>query len=483
MRLLGNVTHDADKTTTVNMLTRAGLLQPEIMTDTLNLFEKNYSTFGSFLRRKGLTSKDLYAGLDSKAWRVVGNRKVMWRMKGYPIRKGTIISQDGGSTPGLGNAAFNVVVSTDFMGVGDNLELVDRSTLLHVLGKTNTGSGQWTYRVKLVTNSSTAFCDPTLLTAGNEIGFGHTMFPELSEDASEKTTYGEWHTEFLTIQRMKHTISGSANATKLWLEHNGVKMWDYAQNIEMLERWAMAMEHQLIFGRATMDANDRVYVTDDSGRDLPAGNGLLAQGDPGLRYQYNVLTIKQIERVMRDLQLMQNGDGLLEVAVIGGQSFVNAFNVLMRDTFQQAPQILYEKLPDGSRGVRTNFSWYEMSGVRLYVMWGPMLDAVYRPISYDAQGNNPESDRAIFVSLGDTVGGGANVQLITLGNGGEDRTFVQRIINGMTGNGPMVQDGDSSAKMLASSAVDGKQVHILSETGLVLKNPFGVAQLIKARLR
>ena len=483
MRLLGQVTHDADKTTTSNMLMRAAMVEPEIMTmSVMNLFEQNYSTFGSFLGRKGLTSKGLYAGLDSKNFRVVGNRKVQWAIKGYPLRKGNIVSHNGGSTPGLGGAEFTIICTTDWFGENENLELVDRRTLLHVLSKVASGSGQWSYRVKLVANSSTAFCDPTLLTAGKEIGFGHTMYPELSEDGNEKTTYPEWHTEYLGIQRMKYTISGTANAMKLWIEHNGQKMWIYEQDLEMMRRWAIAMEHKLLFGRATIDANDRVYVHDDDGRDLISGNGVLEQGDPGLRMQYNTLSIRHLENIMANLQLMSNGDGVLEVAVCCGQQFFFEFGRLMRDVLQQNPEPLYERGPDGA-GIKTAFSWYQFQNVRLNLMWCPAFDAVYRPIERDRYGNNLNSKRAIFVSLGNTVGNQGNVQLIALGNGNEDRTFVQRMINGMTGGGAMVPGPGSDKYQIqqAASPVDGLQVHILSETGVVVKNPMSVAQLIPAR--
>lgn len=480
MRLLGARTHDADKATTTNMLQTAAMLKPEIMTSVMNLFEGNVSTFGSFLGRKGLTSQGLYAGLDTKTFKVVGNRKVMWTINGSHLRKGVILSHTGGATPGVANSEFSIVVSTDFFSKNDVLELVDRRTLLVVLGKEPSASNTWTYRVKVMDNSSTSFCDPTLLD-GKEIGFGHTSFPELSEDAGEKTTYPEWHTEFLGIQRMKHTISGSAKASKIWIEHNGQKMWTYSQNLEMLRRWAESMEHQLLFGRATIDANDRHYVHDDIGRPLPMGNGIINQGDPALKMQYNTLTIRLLERMMDNFALQANNDGVTEVAVCCGRTFHGNFQRLMRDVLQQNPVPLYEKTADGA-GIRTAFSWYEFNGVRFYLMNCPAFDSPYRPIERDQYGNNNMSERAFFVSLGNTVGGNSNVELITLGNEEEDRRFVQKVITGMAGDGPMVQ-GASNKYMaqMASSPVDGMQVHILAESGAILRNPLGFAEMTKTR--
>jgi len=486
MRILGSIGHIADKTTTTNMLTYAGMTKPEIMTNTVNLFEGNLTTFSSFLTRMGLSRPGVFADMTGDRFRVVGNRKIMWRLKGPSVRKGVIIDAPGaGNTPGINGSVFTLVINTDFFSPNDNLELVDRTTLLHVLSKEPSGADQTTYRVKLVHNQAGAYVDPTLITAGKEIGFGHTMFPELSEDASEKTTFGEWHTNYLGIQRMKHTISGSARASKLWLEHNGQRFWDYAQNIEMMERISAAKEHQYLFGQATIDANDRVYVQDDLGRDLPMGDGIINQGDPSLRFQYNTLTIKMLEKVMENLNLQVTNSNMLEVAVCGGQVFNNQFQRLMRDQMGQTPNVLFEKNADGSQGIRTNFSWYEFGGVRLHVMRHPYMDSVYRPIERDQFGNSNFSERAFFCSLGNTIGGGdPNVELVTLGNGEEDRRMVTRIINGMTGSGPLVPGvGEGGKYMLASSPVDGMQVHALWETGLILRDPRGFAQLSKARRR
>lgn len=484
MRILGSRPHDADQTTTVNMLSSVGLLKPEIMMNVANLYEDSLSTFSSFMARKGLMQGGLYAGMDNNEFKVVGSRKVMWPMEGYPVRKGVIVTAPVGNTPGLNHAEFTIIVNTDFFSQNDTLELVDRRTLLFVLSKTRQAEGQYAYRVKLVTNNAASFCDPTLVAAGLEVGVSSNMFPELSEDGGEKHTYPEWHTEYMSIQRMKHTISGSAKATKIWLEHNGTLLWDYSQNLDMMRRWAYVRENALLFGIATVSPNDDVvHLRDDDGKEIVSGNGLFAQGDPSLKFQYNNLSIRLIEKIMENLELLKTGDGQLEVAVCGGQVFFNNFQRLMRDVLQQNPLPLYERGVDGD-GIRTNFGWYQFGGVRLHVMRCPAFDAPFRPILRDAYGNSNMSERAFFVNLGNTIGGNPNVQLLTIGNGEEDRRFVQRSINGMTGQGPMVSAGSKQGNIqLASSPVDGQQIHVLAESGVMMRNMYGFAELNKALRR
>ena len=84
----------------------------------------------------------------------------------------------------------------------------------------------------------------------------------MSETGYEKNVFPEWHTNFMTIQRMQYSISGSANESVIWVEHNGIKLWVKKQDMEMMRRWAYARENQLLFGKATIDANDNVYLKD-----------------------------------------------------------------------------------------------------------------------------------------------------------------------------------------------------------------------------
>ena len=54
------------------------------------------------------------------------------------------------------------------------------------------------------------------------------------------------------------------------------------------------------------------------------------------------------------------------------------------------------------------------------------------------------------------------IELIALGK----RSMIKNEISGMT-----------AGKEFTSNSMDGKQVQILSETGIALRNPYGVAEL------
>lgn len=481
MKIIGTGTFDANRTTMTNSLAAALLTRPEIATNVVNLFEDNFSAFSSYLARRGYAKKGLTPGMENSDFKVIGNRKFMWALKGYPFRKGTILANAtdatgaATATPGINGSVFLLTLDTNFFSPNDTLELTDRRTIIQIMDEypQETLSGQWVYKAKLVTNVAGAFVPPALVAANKEVGFSYTAFHELSETGYEKNTFPEWHTNYMTIQRMQFSISGSAQNTVLWVEHNGQKLWFKQQEMEMLRRWAYARENQLLFGRASIDANENVFLKDLKGREIIQGDGLVAQGDSSLKFQYNNLNVKTLENIMQNLQLLSNNDGMTEVFVMGGQAFVWNFQRLMRDVFKYNPEPLFVSQGDREKGVKVAFNSYEMGGVKLVVAWNKAMDAAWRPQAKDIYGTNLESYRGFFVSLGNTIGGDANVELVALGNGGDDRRFVKKIIDGMA------SPGGTGRREFSSNSVDGYQTQILSETGLCLKNPFGFAELYK----
>lgn len=469
MRLLGPVDHYADRTTDSNMLSRLGLTSPEIMMQTANLFEGNFSTTISFLMRRGMMQSG-WENMSTNDFQVIGNRQFKWRLEGPPVRKGRVMVAPAGSTPGLNQAEMIIVLDTDWFSINDNLETTDRDTTLFVRDKYVYPTGGTAYRCVLATNTTGAYCDPNLVAVGSEIGFSYTSFPEGSEDAGEKVTSHEWHTEWMGIQRMKYSYTGTAAHTKVGIMHNGEFLWDYKQNIDMMGRWMLALENQMLFGKSTMDVTGRCFVQDKQSRDIISGNGIIAQGEAALKYTYNVMNITLIERILSDLQLTATTDGVTEVAVVGGNQFHMQFQRMLRDILQQNPLPLVVDSGNG-KAIETNFKYYQIGDVKLWVLRSPSFDAIWRPRSLDTTGVALGSLDAFFVNLGNTTGARPNLNLVTLGNKNGDRRFVRRTIPGMVG----------SSDANAASPVDASQTHILSENGVFMGNPWGFAQLKKAR--
>lgn len=479
MKIVGIRPFNANETTTTNSLGAAILTRPEIANNLTNLWEKNYTAFSSLLARKNLVKKNVFEGLNTSDFRVIGNRKFQWGVKNYPFTKcfitGDVELAVGTTNAGENGSIFTITLNANYFSPNDVLELKDGRTEIIVMDDypVEVASDQFEYRCKIVTNKQGDYVDADLLEIGSEVGFSHTAFPEMSETGYEKNQFPEWRTEFMTIQRMQYSISGSAKNTKVyWVEHNGQLMWFKEQELDMMRRWAIARENQLLFGKPTVDANDKVFLTDLKGREIIKGSGVVEQGDPSLKYTYNKLSIRLIEMIMQNMQLLSIGDSNIEVCVQAGQQFCWDFARLMRDVYKMNPMPLFISKDEQNRGVNSNFNMYQIGNVSLIVSWNRSIDAPWRATQTDQYGTNKRSKEAYFFSTG-TVNDNPNIELVTLGNGGDERSMVKKEISGM------VSIGDKGASQAANS-VDGTQVQILSETGVKLENEWGIAALYSA---
>lgn len=475
MRIVSQVLQHSNETVSMRTLQEAMLLRPEIIYNVANLFERSSSVFSSFLGRKGLTMGGLYADAKGTGFQVVGNRQVKWPLKGYEERKGKLLATVTDPTPGLNGSLFTITLDTDWFDKNEIIDLWDRRTLLFIHSKERSATpGAWNYTVQLMANDKTSYVRSDLLTAGCEVGFSYTAYPELSEDGNEKYTHGEWHTEFMTIQRMKFSISGSAAAQSGYvLEHNGKKLFASKAYMDMLKRFMRARENQLLFGKATIDANSNVYLKDiETGKEIVSGNGLLHQGHGSMKFSYNTMTTKWLDHVMDNLDLMATEDGVGEIVVAGGQHFINGFHRLMTQVLGQNPQPLVEG-SGNNKVINTNFAGYVHNGITLRPMRLRAFDYELRPQQRDIWNQTYGSRMGFFLNLGNTIGGEGSVRLMALGNDHEDRRFVQKEVIGMSGGGVV---NSKSGRIMSSSSVDGHQVHVLCESGMALLNPYHFAE-------
>lgn len=451
-----------------------GLLsKPDILPFVATLFQNEDTAFSSLLANKGLTSKGLYTGMQSKEWRVVGNRKVMFPIKGIDRRKGIMLKDaeyaNSQGKPGYGGEIIAIYSDTNWFSPYDVLELNDNRTLVTVVDDIlplEVEPGMWKYYVRMNRDEREQYVNPALLKAGCEFGLSYNNQYEMSETGYEKYTFDSWGWTHMTIQRLKFSYSGTAAAMhteKYWLQHGSVISWvDYAE-MKMLKQWATNRENQLLIGRGTVGDGDEVYLRDMKGREIVAGSGLLHQGDGSLKYPYSgKLNKKFLEQILQSMQLFSApGSGKLEVAAIGGQAAIWDFMRLMKDELgiTSAPQIVEGS--GSTKGINNNFTFYEMGNVRFYPVQHKYFDDPSRPSNKLGDGTFAESHRLIFTSLGNADLGSPNIQLLQLG----DRGFKKGTIGGID------KGGDGMV-----SSVDGTHTHVLCETGIAVLNMFGVAE-------
>ena len=120
-----------------------------------------------------------------------------------------------------------------------------------------------------------------------------------------------------------------------------------------------------------------------------------------------------------------------------------------------------------------NFTEYNALGNKIVLAHCPVFDddTLHNSISSSFNTNN-ESGRMVFMDFG-TSSGVSNVELISKGAEGYNRNFLKKYVSGM------VNPYDQNS-MLAASGDDFFEAHVLSESGIIVRNPLSCGILSNA---
>ena len=473
MRLLtGTPSEFANETPTTLHMSKFLASVPEMLPQVTTLFDRNISAFSSLLARRNMFSGKLADPLNPKSgrYKIVGNRKVMWKIQGYPERKATIVGEATCTASpdafGKFQSWIEIPLNINWFSPRDVVELADNRTQLFVADSMlpqEVEAGKFIYRMKVNTNDPKAFVQAGLLREGMEISILHNQFEEMSTTGYEKYTFNnEMAYTHMTIQRLKWSISGSADEYKpsaRWIEHNGYKMWVDQADLELMQRAALYRERQMLTGHSTVGADDKVLVKTSEGFDVMAGDGILNQGDGAWRLPYNVLSRRVIESIMENMSIYSSGWGQ-EIAVICGRQWYNNFAALMKNEAGIDPKTV---VVDGNtgKGINLDYNSYTFGGVTIIPTVVPWFDSPYRATTYGSDGVRNSSHNAIFVSMGNVTMDQPAIELLALGK----RTWIEGEINGINKGGDM------------ANSIDARQKHAIWETGVAMLDINGIAEL------
>ena len=473
--------YDANKMVDTFQLANVLQTQPYVFREVVKMFAYTEPMFMSLLSLKGMHMDGSKARYHKKnTFKAIGNKEFQWRGEAPPkivsILTRTVPSVNG--RVGENNAKFVFYLDKNYEGKNDVIILKDRRTqiFLHSHGE-QVSNNEFKYIGQMVRPDS--YIPSYLLESGSEVGHHDNSHPEKSKDGNQRTTYGDWYRNWTNTLRCKISITGdAANSEIRTLTHtvNGhtVKYWEHEQNIEAMRFMLMEQDMYLFQGESTMRPDGSCSLYQD-GKPVVRGAGAYHQADRSLRKQYHNLKLRDIEDIMGNMELTAGPDGETCLYVLAGQRFRFQFNRILRDTFKEGPQTLYiDKAENGGQGVKTNFSFYNFSGIKLYVSPAPVFDSQFMPKWTDSFGVENESNRAVFINLGKTTGGDNNIDLVTLGNGLEDRSMVIKDLDGMTTWGKRSDNR-------VSTPVDAKERHFLSQIGIKLSNPYSMAELYTYR--
>jgi hypothetical protein len=440
-----------------NALVTNLLKYPEISKALIRQFPQYSLTY--FLEGTGRFAKE----------ELIGDSAFKWSILGRLNRPSTCTGVSAGT--GASHATFTVELYENYLNPNDVVRFKDGTQAI-VIGELVASAGGFTATLKLQTNDATASLDSANVAAGETINTAGSVFEEASNKGFENHVYPDWYVNYLTTSRKAKSISGTALTDVTWIENNGQRLWYFTDQNLVMEEYLYQLELSRWYGRSTMDANGASKVSDANGKALIAGDGLLAQIDSANSDTYTgTLTEDILVDFLANLSL-NTGKKNNQWMVFTGTAGKVAFHRAMRDLVFQGNSLIYDM--DAARDLElgVNYTTYNALGQKITLVHCPLFDDPNLHTDIDpASGYPKESFRMVFMDMGVT-NGVSNVEVKVKGAGGVDRGMIVKYIPGM------VNPFDQKS-MVASNSKDAFTCEILSESGLIVRNPLSCGQLRK----
>lgn len=323
----------------------------------------------------------------------------------------------------------------------------------------------WQYTVKLMDNSLDSEVDTSACQVGKLTTWVGTVHPELSEEGYTKSSSNvESRRNYISLHRNDVTFSSAFAAMEdVFIETVNGKKGKIQEEVytmktkesELMKTFLEGRNNTHLSGKSNYDANGRCLIQDAQGRDLPSGDGLIAQIEQGANKQgFNKLSPAIFREVMEALRAKADSDT--------GNSFVFLCNTRFYDMLQQAMDTwLKDYKTDGT------WLWSKDKGGKInigatfdsYIYGGNQISfKVDRALNYE-YGDQPF---AIAIDLtADAQSGKPAMMLFTLRGQQFIRATVEGV-GGLTGT----KSGSSATKVAGSSIVH------MGYSGLGLFNPY-----------
>ena len=506
-------------TTAENALNTALMQYPEIARTLISQYPRYAATY--LLERTGRYAKEQVLGDNSFEWKVMGRYNTPSFSLGWISTDGSsFAAENGASGSGAADADADLVLNNadadgnafwlsidgadsdrtgNFLNKWDMVRFQSGAIAVVTEGPQNdvvratsanasaSTASDFIVKFEMVdgTNNPLYTSDITDNAIVASIG---SAFPNGSDgaDVGENTVLPTTHKNFLTTMRKKCSVTGKGLTDVTWIENNGSRLWYFTQEQIMMDEFMYQQELQRWYGRtsitnaptygSTAGSTPTASTLGTSGTQsssMVTGDGLLAQISSSNQASYSMgsLTEDIITEFIAKISLNAMASDGNEWVVFTGTEGRLAFHRAMKDLIVAPAGAMSGGTMKGVNGdvsLGANFVSYSALGNKITVAHNPVFDDPN--LHSSAGGTNSfgdnrlkESAKMVFMDFGKTSGV-SNVELVTKGAEGINRSMIKKYVAGM------VNPYDQKA-MLAANADDKFECHVLSETGIVVRNP------------
>ena len=427
-----------------------------------------------------------YAGRQA-AEKVIGDHAFEWKVQGRYSKPGILNAAPSDITAGnTGSVVLKHVVASDQYGnlwnPNDIIRFSDGTTAM-VVETTGTGTTR-TVTVRAIDDITGAnhIADDRVGRIGNAFNQG-SLASEVGQNYSYPDTYKNW----LTLSRKKCKIMGTDLTDVSWVENNGSRLWFFTKEQQMSDQFMYEMELMRWYGKKSFDGSGADGYPGDTGIDddiragLPIiGDGVIAQIDSAntATYTAGALTEEKITEFIGTLSLSSmQAEGNVWVVFAGTQARIDFHKAMKELLVAPSGSMTGGSFLDVQEGKNIslggNFTEYNALGNKIVLAHCPVFDdnTLHNAVSSTFNSKN-ESGRMVFMDFGSS-NGVSNVELISKGAEGYNRNFVKKYVPGM------VNPFDYNS-MISATGDDSFECHVLSESGIIVRNPLSCGMLSNA---
>lgn len=498
-------------TTPENSLNTALLQYPEIARTLIQQYPRYSATY--LLERTGRFASEKVLGDNSFEWKVMGRYNTPSYSAGWISTDGSsFVAADsaGGAAAASGGAFSNADANGDvvyiiadgesytsnFLNKYDMIRFQSGAVGLIMTDLTDSASISASGTGVAVTSASKIVkvemidgaakpLQVTDLSSGAIFASIGSAFPNgsLGSDVGENYVFPSTYKNYLTTMRKKISVTGKDITDIMWIENNGHRLWYFTKEQMMMDEFMYQQELQRWYGRRsvtdTTAQRPGAYSTSSLGTSgtqassIVTGDGLLAQIDSSNQASYTLgaLTEDIITEFLAKLSLNATNAEGNEWVVFTGTEGRLAFHKAMKDLLIAPSGSFTGGSMSGVSGdvsLGANFVSYEALGNKLTMAYCPVFDD--QNIHSAASGTNAfgdnrlkESAKMVFLDFGKTSGV-SNIELITKGAEGTNRSFIKKYVAGM------INPYDQKS-MMSANADDKFECHVMSESGIIVRNP------------
>ena len=490
-------------TTAENALNTALMQYPEIARTLIQQYPRYAATY--LLERTGRFAAEKVLGDNSFEWKVMGRYNAPSFSTGFfkGVSADTSFTSSPTSTTGIildgadaNGDVFEIIIdgtatgrTGDFLNKFDMVRFQSGATAIvkeDPIANTSGSAATTDFVVKFEMVDATA--QPLLETdVADEaiIASIGSAFPNGSDgaDVGENYVYPSTHQNWLTTMRKKCSVTGKDLTDVTWIENNGSRLWYFTKEQMMMDEFMYQQELQRWYGRKSVTdttvqrpgaySSSSLGTSGTQASSVITGDGLLAQIDSSNQASYSMgsLTEDIITEFIAKISLnTQSAEGN-EFVVFTGTEGRLAFHRAMKDLIVAPAGAMTGGSMSGVNGdvsLGANFVSYSALGNKITIAHCPVFDDPN--LHSSAGGTNSfgdnrlkESAKMVFMDFGKSSGV-SNVELVTKGAEGVNRSMIKKYVAGM------VNPYDQKA-MLAANADDKFECHVLSETGIIVRNP------------